>query len=89
MHTCRSHSSSWFCPSSSASPLSGDERTTIGVASQLLGLSRMDLPFLLGTIFVEDADRARVVSGPAEPRLMPSGGRRLNGQPLGGSTLGR
>jgi hypothetical protein len=35
--------------------------TGVMVASQLLGLSRMDLPLMLGTIFVEDADRARVV----------------------------
>jgi hypothetical protein len=35
--------------------------TGIMVASQLLGLSRMDLPLMLGTIFVEGADRARVV----------------------------
>ncbi|HEX2069876.1 MAG TPA: hypothetical protein VHH54_06700 [Actinomycetota bacterium] len=33
----------------------------IMVASQLLGLSRMDIPLMLGTIFVEDLDRARVV----------------------------
>ena len=35
--------------------------TGIMVASQLLGLSRMDLPLMLGTIFVESPDRARVV----------------------------
>lgn len=35
--------------------------TGIMVASQLLGLSRMDLPLMLGTILVEDPDRARVV----------------------------
>jgi hypothetical protein len=35
--------------------------TGIMVASQLLGLSRMDLPLMLGTIFVEGVDRARVV----------------------------
>ncbi|HEX9374707.1 MAG TPA: hypothetical protein VGB19_00470 [Actinomycetota bacterium] len=35
--------------------------TGIMVAGQLLGLSRMDLPFILGTIMVEDPDRARVV----------------------------
>src|SRR5439155_5490750 len=35
--------------------------TSIMVASQLLGLSRMDLPLMLGTIFVESPDRARVV----------------------------
>ena len=33
----------------------------IMVASQLLGLSRMDLPLMLGTILVEDPDRARVL----------------------------
>jgi hypothetical protein len=35
--------------------------TGILVASQLFGLSRMDLPLMLGTLFVEDPDRARVV----------------------------
>jgi hypothetical protein len=35
--------------------------TSIMAASQLLGLSRMDLPLMLGTIFVEDPDRARVL----------------------------
>ena len=35
--------------------------TGIMVASQLLGLSRMDIPMMLGTIVVEDPDRARVV----------------------------
>jgi hypothetical protein len=35
--------------------------TSIMVASQLLGLSRMDLPLMLGTIVVEDPDLARVV----------------------------
>ena len=35
--------------------------TSIMVASQLAGLSRMDLPLMLGTIFVESPDRARVV----------------------------
>jgi hypothetical protein len=35
--------------------------TGIMVASQLLGLSRMDLPLILGTMFVEDPDRARVL----------------------------
>jgi len=35
--------------------------TSIMVASQLLGLSRMDLPLMLGTIFVENPGRARVV----------------------------
>ncbi len=31
------------------------------VASQLLGLSRMDIPVMLGTMVVEDLDKARVV----------------------------
>ena len=35
--------------------------TGIMVASQLFGLSRMDLPLMLGTILVEDPDRARVL----------------------------
>src|SRR5213080_3035975 len=35
--------------------------TGIMVAGQLLGFSRMDLPYILGTIFVEDVDRARVL----------------------------
>lgn len=35
--------------------------TTIMVAAQLAGFSRMDLPMMLGTMFVEDPDRARVV----------------------------
>ena len=35
--------------------------TGIMVGSQLLGLSRMDIPFILGTVLVEDPDRARVV----------------------------
>ena len=35
--------------------------TGIMVAGQLLGFSRMDLPYMLGTILVEDPDRARVV----------------------------
>jgi hypothetical protein len=35
--------------------------TAIMVASQLMGLSRMDLPLMLGTLVVEDPDRARVV----------------------------
>jgi hypothetical protein len=35
--------------------------TGMMVASQLLGFSRMDLPLMLGTIFVEDPGRARVV----------------------------
>jgi uncharacterized membrane protein YagU involved in acid resistance len=35
--------------------------TAIMVAGQLLGLSRMDIPLMLGTIFVEDPDKARIV----------------------------
>jgi hypothetical protein len=35
--------------------------TAIMVGAQLAGFSRMDLPLMLGTIFVEDTDRARVV----------------------------
>lgn len=35
--------------------------TGIMAGSQLLGLSRMDLPLILGTIFVEDPDRARIL----------------------------
>ncbi|MDP8959171.1 MAG: hypothetical protein M3N51_08245 [Actinomycetota bacterium] len=35
--------------------------TAIMVAAQLVGLSRMDIPMLLGTMFEEDPDRARVV----------------------------
>ena len=35
--------------------------TAIMVVAQLSGRSRMDLPMMLGTIFVEDPDRARVV----------------------------
>lgn len=35
--------------------------TGIMAGSQLLGLSRMDLPLMLGTMFVEDPDRARVL----------------------------
>ena len=31
------------------------------VAAQLAGLSRMDIPFLLGSVFVGDPDRARVL----------------------------
>jgi hypothetical protein len=34
--------------------------TAIMVGAQLVGLSRMDIPLMLGTIFVEDPDRARV-----------------------------
>jgi uncharacterized membrane protein YagU involved in acid resistance len=35
--------------------------TGVMAGSQLLGLSRMDLPLMLGTMFVEDPDRARVL----------------------------
>jgi hypothetical protein len=35
--------------------------TAIMVGAQLMGLSRMDLSMFLGTIFVEDPDRARVI----------------------------
>ncbi|HJP65202.1 MAG TPA: hypothetical protein VKA30_02735 [Actinomycetota bacterium] len=35
--------------------------TAIMAGSQLLGYSRMDLPLMLGTIFVEDPDRAHAV----------------------------
>jgi hypothetical protein len=35
--------------------------TAVMVGAQLAGWSRMDIPFLLGTMFVEDPDRARVV----------------------------
>jgi hypothetical protein len=35
--------------------------TMIMAVAQLMGLSRMDLPLMLGTIFVEDLDRARVI----------------------------
>jgi hypothetical protein len=35
--------------------------TSIMVGAQLLGLSRMDLPMMLGTLFVESPDQARVV----------------------------
>jgi hypothetical protein len=35
--------------------------TAILVAAQLGGHTRMDIPMMLGTIFVEDPDRARVV----------------------------
>jgi uncharacterized membrane protein YagU involved in acid resistance len=34
--------------------------TALMIAAQLAGLSRLDLPLLLGTIFTEDPDRARV-----------------------------
>lgn len=35
--------------------------TAILVGAQLAGQTRMDIPMMLGTIFVEDPDRARVV----------------------------
>jgi hypothetical protein len=35
--------------------------TVIMVAAQWMGLSRMDIPMMLGTMFVGDIDRARVV----------------------------
>lgn len=35
--------------------------TAIMVVAQLAGRSRMDIPMMLGTMFVEDPDRARVV----------------------------
>ncbi|HEV2756640.1 MAG TPA: hypothetical protein VG318_12800 [Actinomycetota bacterium] len=35
--------------------------TAILVGAQLAGYTRMDLPMMLGTIFVDDPDRARVV----------------------------
>jgi hypothetical protein len=35
--------------------------TTIMLLAQLAGLSRMDIPMMLGTMFAEDTDRARVV----------------------------
>lgn len=34
--------------------------TAIMITAQLAGLTRLDLPLLLGTIFTEDPDRARV-----------------------------
>jgi hypothetical protein len=35
--------------------------TAIMAGSQLLGFSRMDLPLMLGTIFIQDPDRAHVL----------------------------
>jgi len=35
--------------------------TVIMVAAQLVGLSRMDIPMMLGTMFVESPDLARVI----------------------------
>jgi hypothetical protein len=34
--------------------------TTVMIAAQLGGLTRMDLPLMLGTLFIADPDRARV-----------------------------
>ena len=34
--------------------------TVVMIVAQLAGLTRMDIPLLLGTIFVQDPDRARV-----------------------------
>jgi hypothetical protein len=45
--------------------------TAILVAAQLAGFTRMDIPMMLGTIFVEDPDRARVIG---------AGVHLLNGQ---------
>jgi hypothetical protein len=35
--------------------------TAIMLLAQLIGLSRMDIPMMLGTMFSEDLDRARVI----------------------------
>jgi hypothetical protein len=35
--------------------------TAVLITAQLAGLTRLDLPLLLGTLFTEDPDRARVV----------------------------
>ena len=35
--------------------------TAVMIAAQLAGLSRLDLPLILGTVVAEDPDRARVV----------------------------
>ncbi len=35
--------------------------TAVLVTAQLTGLTRMDIPMLLGTVFVEDPDKARIV----------------------------
>ena len=35
--------------------------TAVLVASQLAGLTRMDIPMMLGTVFIEDPDKARVL----------------------------
>src|SRR5215211_2270611 len=34
--------------------------TAVMISAQLVGLTRLDLPLLLGTVFTEDPDRARV-----------------------------
>lgn len=59
--------------------------TAILVAAQMAGLTRMDIPMMLGTIFVEDPDRARVagsvvhlVNGQAFALLYASGFAALN-----------
>jgi hypothetical protein len=35
--------------------------TVVLVTAQLAGLTRMDIPMLLGTLFVEDPDKARII----------------------------
>jgi hypothetical protein len=35
--------------------------TAVMISAQLTGLTRLDLPLLLGTVFAEDPDRARLV----------------------------
>lgn len=35
--------------------------TAVMISAQLAGLTRLDLPLVLGTVFTEDPDRARVV----------------------------
>lgn len=35
--------------------------TAVLVASQLAGLTRMDIPMMLGTVFMEDPDKSRVL----------------------------
>jgi hypothetical protein len=35
--------------------------TTLTIASQSLGLTRIDIPFILGTMFTADRDRAKIV----------------------------
>jgi hypothetical protein len=35
--------------------------TALMVGAQLAGLTRMDIPMMLGTMFMEDTDRARVI----------------------------